>query len=302
MLDLGRVAFVGSCAAQGVTLNPLYTLAQPGSHLKYCQVCFEGMERRALPDFCFAHVRITGDSEQISDPRHPESICRTCLRRHCEAGLEGGRLFVQCPFPGCGRALQIRELKSHLAENVFAGLLERLTEAEAQEEANQQEEAAAELAGLELRRCPKCRVRIEKNQGCSSMRCYRCGEAFQWEQAALVDPSAQPAAQQAGGFSFGSTAAATTQPAAEHGGFSFGGAAAATTTLPPGLGLPFMTFGSTRRRRTTQAAGTQGGFTFGGTAAAMVHPAAEGGFTFGGAVSESNTFNTRPRQHHSSCQ
>lgn len=39
---------------------------------------------------------------------------------------------------------------------------------------------------LELRRCPKCDVRIEKNEGCSSMRCYRCGENFKWESAKLA--------------------------------------------------------------------------------------------------------------------
>ena len=45
--------------------------------------------------------------------------------------------------------------------------------------------------GLQLKLCPKCHVRIEKNEGCSAMVCYRCGERFLWGQAKLV-PKPKP--------------------------------------------------------------------------------------------------------------
>jgi len=32
----------------------------------------------------------------------------------------------------------------------------------------------------DVRRCPKCRVRIEKNEGCHSMVCSRCNYNFCW--------------------------------------------------------------------------------------------------------------------------
>ena len=46
--------------------------------------------------------------------------------------------------------------------------------------------------GLQLRLCPRCRVLIEKNEGCSSMVCYRCGHGFRWDEAKAA-PVARPA-------------------------------------------------------------------------------------------------------------
>ena len=43
------------------------------------------------------------------------------------------------------------------------------------------------LAGLELRLCPACFVRIEKNEGCQQMCCYRCGHNFRWPDAKIVE-------------------------------------------------------------------------------------------------------------------
>ena len=43
------------------------------------------------------------------------------------------------------------------------------------------------LAGLELRLCPACFVRIEKNEGCQQMCCYRCGHNFSWPDAKIVE-------------------------------------------------------------------------------------------------------------------
>ena len=40
--------------------------------------------------------------------------------------------------------------------------------------------------GIELRACPRCKVKIEKNEGCSAMTCYRCGEGFTWASATLI--------------------------------------------------------------------------------------------------------------------
>ena len=98
--------------------------------------------------------------------------------------LTQGKISVRCPFDGCGRALQTRELKDHVDGKVYAQLLESLRVAE---EEHDVAEIAAALGGMDmqLRHCPKCRVLIEKNRGCSSMRCYRCDHNFTWSNAAL---------------------------------------------------------------------------------------------------------------------
>ena len=71
-------------------------------------------------------------------------------------------------------------------------LVSRLLEAEAGAENQAEESAAADacfVAGLQMRMCPKCRVRIEKNEGCDQMVCYRCGESFRWAQARQLLPN-----------------------------------------------------------------------------------------------------------------
>ncbi|CAF1197776.1 unnamed protein product [Didymodactylos carnosus] len=42
---------------------------------------------------------------------------------------------------------------------------------------------AYETIELNTRQCPNCRVKIEKNGGCSHMFCQRCRTSFTWEQA-----------------------------------------------------------------------------------------------------------------------
>ena len=46
--------------------------------------------------------------------------------------------------------------------------------------------------GLDIRLCPACHVRIEKNAGCNSMNCFRCGTNFSWTNAKAVRPARRP--------------------------------------------------------------------------------------------------------------
>ena len=97
------------------------------------------------------------------------------------AALDGAALFVRCPIEGCGRALQVRELRGVVPPDTYRLLMSRLKEAEAAVEAD--DGGALAAAGLRLRHCPGCNVRIEKNSGCDQMNCYRCGHQFNWSQA-----------------------------------------------------------------------------------------------------------------------
>ena len=147
----------------------------------------------AFAEFCFRTFRITGDSKTIAGPRHPNTVCPPCLKSHAEAAIKGGRLFVRCPAEGCGRSLQTLELKTSLSAGSYATLVARLKESEAtMAEAG---ECEAHPLGLELRMCPKCSVRIEKNEGCAAMQCYRCGEGFTWSSAELVGAEPRTAAR-----------------------------------------------------------------------------------------------------------
>lgn len=42
---------------------------------------------------------------------------------------------------------------------------------------------------LDTQTCPKCRALIEKNGGCSAMRCTRCNTTFSWQELAAPPSS-----------------------------------------------------------------------------------------------------------------
>ena len=51
---------------------------------------------------------------------------------------------------------------------------------------NDDDTAELLAAGVQLRLCPKCNTKIEKDGGCSSMDCYLCGHSFEWRQAKRI--------------------------------------------------------------------------------------------------------------------
>ena len=54
-----------------------------------------------FPPFCYANIRVTGDSKVFTGARHPLAVCRECLLMHASSSLTGGKLFVRCPAEGC---------------------------------------------------------------------------------------------------------------------------------------------------------------------------------------------------------
>ena len=163
-------------------------IAEAGTHTHQCQVCWSTLLLDDFVDFCFKQYRVDGHETDIGSPRHPYTVCRSCLRHHVAISLDGGKLSVRCPVEGCGRALQTGELRSHTSTSSYIGLMERIRAAEEamDSEARAAQAVALSAAGLELRSCPRCGILIEKNQGCDHMRCYRCDHGFSWSAAAFA--------------------------------------------------------------------------------------------------------------------
>jgi hypothetical protein len=167
-------------------------LAPLTAHFGTCAVCYYDAIPlgSGFPEYCFKTFRVTGDATEMAQPRHPASVCWGCLKKHSLSAIKSGKLFVRCPFEGCGRSLQTLELKRHVCPKDYSKLVQGLKEAE--EGVQQQDDddnnggggggggGFGGIEGIELRLCPRCNVRIEKNEGCSSMVCYRCGEHFGW--------------------------------------------------------------------------------------------------------------------------
>eukprot|EP00036_Acanthoecidae_sp_10tr_P007548 CAMPEP_0182922440 /NCGR_PEP_ID=MMETSP0105_2-20130417/4796_1 /TAXON_ID=81532 ORGANISM="Acanthoeca-like sp., Strain 10tr" /NCGR_SAMPLE_ID=MMETSP0105_2 /ASSEMBLY_ACC=CAM_ASM_000205 /LENGTH=1067 /DNA_ID=CAMNT_0025060055 /DNA_START=175 /DNA_END=3375 /DNA_ORIENTATION=+ len=159
-------------------------------HFATCKVCLEIKRKPDFSDFCFETFRVSGDGLHIASPRHPGSVCRECLSTHCDVALRSGQLYVSCPAEDCGRNLQTMELQKFVPPSAFEKLLSGLRDVEVN--GARAFKTQGDLAGLDLRGCPKCAAAIEKNQGCSSMRCYRCGHNFKWDNAIVIEPTAPP--------------------------------------------------------------------------------------------------------------
>jgi hypothetical protein len=182
LLDLRQNPFL--VEPSPLPISQLTSLASLGTHCFECAICLTSKPKTACKPFCYARYHVDGHEIDIGEPRHPLTVCDACLCRHITVALTQGKISVRCPVEGCGRALQTRELKDHVDGKLYTKLLESLRAAE--EEHDVAEIAAAlDSASMELRHCPRCRVLIEKNHGCSSMRCYRCDHSFTWSNAAL---------------------------------------------------------------------------------------------------------------------
>eukprot|EP00729_Bicosta_minor_P011814 gene11814-35301_t len=171
LVDLSQFWFTCNPMPQ-VPLAPMKHLAAVDTKMFECQVCMEYKSADGFMPFCFRHFQITGDGHDMRDPRHPREICGACLRSLAMIPLSEGKLFVRCPAEGCSRSLQTLELKGIVTKGIYKELIDRTRELP---------------AGIELRLCPECYCRIEKNHGCDTMNCYRCGHGFDWNDATLVN-------------------------------------------------------------------------------------------------------------------
>jgi len=99
--------------------------------------------------------------------------------------LQQNRLYppavqVDCPQPGCVGLgyLGFDTVMCFICEHQWdatEGILGEETELPEGEEV-----AEASVAGVKVKRCPKCNEYIEKNGGCDHMTC-RCGHEFSWQ-------------------------------------------------------------------------------------------------------------------------
>ena len=188
LINLKQVPCVLRPGTSALPVAEPTVLADAGTHTHQCQVCWSSLLQDDFVDFCFRQYRVDGHETDITSPRHPHTVCHSCLRQHVASSLEGGRLSVRCPVEGCGRALQTGELRSHTSTAAYTCLMERIRAAEEalDSEARAAQAVALSATGLELRSCPRCGILIEKNQGCDHMRCYRCDHGFSWSAAAFA--------------------------------------------------------------------------------------------------------------------
>ena len=111
-----------------------------------------------------------------------------CLRKYVSSKIQDSAI-INCPSPGCTHQLNkslvkklvspveyeryrayIKSSKSSIFKSIKVYMQDKYTDTE----------ACLKMSSLGNKRCPKCKIWIEKNGGCNHMTCKKCGYDFYW--------------------------------------------------------------------------------------------------------------------------
>jgi hypothetical protein len=167
-----------------VTVNPLF-IAEPSTFVHICHVCQDAI----ATDILACH-------SQSAQKNSPE-ICRECMLHYMTTSISrNDAKELCCPFTSkCSAILSgqfIRSIDNDLA-SAYANKLKRI-QSQSTQMILETDPQFAKWAKSRLKQCPFCLVRIEKNEGCDHMKCYRCGNDFKWQSEGvnLKIPAARP--------------------------------------------------------------------------------------------------------------
>lgn len=155
-----------------------------------CQICFDShTERFELPPLATGN----GDVLRPSDCEHP--VCKECMATHVRVRVEEQRVFqIRCPFISCRSELFEQDLQRLVAQGVLrAAVTDRFAALRAQDfsaRITEYEQMTLHtdsdvdlLLGLhDMRLCPRCKLVIQRSEGCNSFFCI-CGEHFDYARA-----------------------------------------------------------------------------------------------------------------------
>jgi hypothetical protein len=181
-----------------VEMNPLF-IAEPGTFVHLCKVC---QSSKAIHSF-LCHTSSAGSSSHHLSNRDrtiqqlPE-ICGECMTMYLTTSIAQNDLKdLCCPFSEhCSKIMTVqfvRNIDNDLA-TAYEAKLKRM-QAEANRTVVMNDPKFAKWAKNKLKECPHCSVRIEKNEGCDHMKCYRCGKDFQWDSEGVLLPITLPIKQ-----------------------------------------------------------------------------------------------------------
>jgi len=155
-----------------------------------CQICFETKSKRLqLPRFATGN----GDVLRSADCEHP--VCLECMATYVRVRVEEQRAFqLRCPMDGCSNELFEQDVQRLVNEEVmssdvfkrFAALRARDFNARSKSFdlliPQNDDDLDFVLALREMRLCPRCKLVIQRSEGCNSFFCI-CGKQFNYANA-----------------------------------------------------------------------------------------------------------------------
>jgi len=155
-----------------------------------CQICFdEKSNRLELPRFATGN----GDVLRSADCNHP--ICLECMATYVRVRVEEQRAFqLRCPMDGCSNEVLEKDLKRLVDNKVMSSDVFKRFAALRARDFNARSKSFDLLipytdddldfvfALRDMRLCPRCKLVIQRSEGCNSFYCV-CGNHFNYANA-----------------------------------------------------------------------------------------------------------------------
>jgi len=159
-----------------------------------CEVCFESKERRLALD-----KLATGNGDVLRNGDCGHNVCIECTSAFVTARVEEQLVFgIRCPHEGCRNELYEKDIERLARDGPLEDAVrERFCELRSRDYAARVSSFSEGLHGESpdystirrlwesTRLCPRCKLVIEKSQGCNSFYCI-CGFHFNYESAPRI--------------------------------------------------------------------------------------------------------------------
>lgn len=121
--------------------------------------------------------------------------CKVCLVPWIECQLAESCAQIGCPHEECAfnfNGEDVRRIAGDVAYTQFLNITTRDYQARLADASSGLDKKTTEWLNKNTRVCPSCSVVIERSAGCNSMKCFTCGNRFNWSDAKTMKDSVKP--------------------------------------------------------------------------------------------------------------
>lgn len=192
-------SFCRACLSEFLRINieerTIHRLRCPNNHIRDFALQRDEIKKLATNEQFLSYIRQKHEDVILKDPNRI-----FCPRSDCSAVCYSKRLgprpvrCMTCGFKFCRLCLKVWPGPSHSCSeelNLMAMPEEFVTDDDSSkvgtDATTKTVVAESKRQCLEIKRCPRCGVAIQKAVGCPQMRCLRCGHSFCWSCMKTLD-------------------------------------------------------------------------------------------------------------------